>query len=126
MKIPMINLYVGWLAMLGGVLSGAVIGVFFYQTDWLGGYPSYRRRLIRLGHISFFGLGFLNILFALSTMPFVIDEGFAVIASNCFIVGVITMPICCFLASWRSSATALFVIPVLSVMGGVVSVLIGS
>jgi hypothetical protein len=111
--------------MLGGVFSGAVMGIFFHQTDWLGGYPSYRRRLFRLGHISFFGLGFLNMFFALGALPFYVDESAAMLASNCFIAGVITMPICCFLAAWHSSATALFVVPVLSVMVGVVAVLIG-
>ncbi len=112
--------------MLGGVLSGATIGLFFNQTDWLGGYPAYRRRLIRLGHISFFGLGFLNFLFALTVSPLQIEEDMANFASLSFIVGVITMPISCFLAAWRSSATALFIIPVASVLMGIVAVLIGA
>jgi hypothetical protein len=53
------NLLVGWVAMLAGVLSGAAIGLFFHQEEWLGGYGAYRRRMTRLGHISLFGLGFL-------------------------------------------------------------------
>ena len=32
----------------------------------MGGYASLRRRMTRLGHISFFGLGIINVLFALS------------------------------------------------------------
>ncbi len=66
-------------------------------------------------------IGFL----AMSGVPFYVDEDSAKLASNCFVVGVVTMPICCFLAAWRSSATALFVVPVLSVMVGIVSVLMG-
>jgi hypothetical protein len=55
------NLLVGWVGMLGGVISGTLIGLFFKREDWMGGYGWFRRRLTRLGHISFFGLGFLNI-----------------------------------------------------------------
>lgn len=50
--IPL-NLVGGWLGMLAGVLSGALVGLFFYRDDWMGGYDSWRRRLTRLGHISF-------------------------------------------------------------------------
>ena len=59
------NLVVGWAGMLGGVLTGAAIGLFFEREEWMGGYASFPRRLARLGHIAFFGLGFLNILFGL-------------------------------------------------------------
>ena len=121
----MINIHAAWIGFLLGCVAGAVPGLFFYNQEWLGGYASWRRRMIRLAHIAFFGLGFLNMLFALSALPFYVDESAAVLASNCFIVGVVTMPTCCFLAAWRSSATALFAVPVLSVMVGIVSVLIG-
>jgi hypothetical protein len=122
---PLVNLYAGWLAMLGGAVSGAAIGLFFHQTDWLGGYPSFRRRLVRLGHISFFGLGFLNLLFALTAGSLQVGETAQDIASILFIIGVVSMPTCCFLSAWRSSASGLFVIPVVSVVAGIVAVLIG-
>jgi hypothetical protein len=62
--MPTLNLVGGWIGILAGVLSGALIGLFFHQDSWMGGYASYRRRLMRLGHVAFFGLGFLNIAFA--------------------------------------------------------------
>ena len=40
--------------MLAGVLSGMAMGLFFHQDGWLGGYGSFRRRLLRLGHIAFY------------------------------------------------------------------------
>ena len=55
-----------WIGMLLGVVSGAIIGLFFHREDWMGGYNSFRRRLTRLGHISFFGLAFVNMGFALT------------------------------------------------------------
>jgi hypothetical protein len=86
------NLWAGWVAALAGVISGAVIGLFFQREEWLGGYASYRRRLLRLGHISFFGLGFSNILFGLTVRVLGTVPGIAVL----MIVSVVTMPICCF------------------------------
>jgi hypothetical protein len=37
-----------WAGMLAGVLSGAIIGLFFAREDFMGGYQSWRRRLTRL------------------------------------------------------------------------------
>ena len=62
--MPTVNLIGGWVGMLAGVLTGAFIGLFFHRDGWMGGYSSHPRRLTRLGHISFFGLGFLNLIFA--------------------------------------------------------------
>jgi hypothetical protein len=117
------NLVAGWVGMLGGILSGAVIGLFFEREDWMGGYASFRRRLARLGHIAFFGLGFVNILFALTT------EGLAastwlVTASWALVVGAVAMPTCCFLTSWRKGFARLFPIPVVAVAIGVVALLL--
>ncbi|HMF37455.1 MAG TPA: hypothetical protein VKF17_12475, partial [Isosphaeraceae bacterium] len=61
-----LNLTVAWLAILLGLISGTLLGLFFHREDWLGGYGSWRRRMLRLGHISFFGTGLLNLSFALS------------------------------------------------------------
>ena len=57
------------MGVLGGIASGAIVGLFFHADEWMGGYSSYRGRLIRLAHISFFGLGFLNLFFGLSAGP---------------------------------------------------------
>src|SRR5262249_59491418 len=64
-----LNAAFGWLWITLGMASGAVIGLRFHRSDWLGGYESWPRRLVRLGHISFFGLGILNLLFALTAPP---------------------------------------------------------
>ena len=55
-----INLYFAWAWMLTGMIAGAVTGLFFHQRDWLGGFDSWRRRMVRLAHISFLGTGLLN------------------------------------------------------------------
>lgn len=119
------NLVAGWLGMLAGVLSGAILGLFFYRDDWMGGYDSWRRRLTRLGHISFFGLGFLNLIFAATAPQLFIPNSNLRIASWAFIIGAITMPACCFLSAWRKPFRHLFPIPVLAVATGVVAILLG-
>src|SRR6478735_1886102 len=100
MDITGVNLTAGWLGVLGGVVSGCAIGLFFHQEKWMGGYSSFRRRMTRLGHISFFGLGFINLLFVFSVqsveMPLLAGQ----IASVSLVLGLITMPLCCFLAAW--------------------------
>lgn len=122
---PDTNLYAGWLLMLGGALSGAAIGLGFHKEEWLGGYGSFRRRLLRLGHIAFFGLGLLNILFALSAPRLNLGGVASTVASVGFLAGAATMPLCCFLTAWTPRARHLFPIPVLSVLVGVGAVLVG-
>ena len=111
--------------MLAGVLSGAVAGLLFHDENWMGGYASYRRRLTRLGHISFFGLGFVNLIFAATAEQLPLGQSYLIVASDALIVGACTMPICCFLSAWRKPLRHLFPIPVVAVATGVVALLIG-
>ena len=125
MLVPTINLVGGWLGMLAGVLCGAALGLYFHREDWMGGYGSYRRRLTRLGHISFFGLGFLNLIFALTAGQMFLRGLSLECASWALIVGAVTMPACCFLSAWRKPLRHLFPIPVLSLVTGIAATLAG-
>jgi hypothetical protein len=125
MHVTITNLVAGWIGMLAGVLSGATAGLLFHDENWMGGYASYRRRLTRLGHISFFGLGFLNLIFAATAELLPLRQSYLIVASDALIVGAITMPICCFLSAWRKPLRHLFPIPVASVATGIVAVLFG-
>jgi uncharacterized membrane protein YoaK (UPF0700 family) len=118
-----LNLIAGWSSMVAGAMSGAALGLFFHDDRWLGGYASFRRRLLRLGHISFFGLGILNVLFALSVAAAPIAH--ARFASIAWVVAVIAMPACCFLAAWRRPLRHLFPIPVVAVLCGLGGLLFG-
>src|SRR6516164_7893522 len=112
----MLHLAVGWSAILIGLLSGTVIGLFFHRDDWLGGYQSWRRRLVRLGHISFLGTGLLNLSFALTIGRLGLEPA-SQPASILFLLGAVSMPAVCFLAAWRKPLRHLFFIPVLSLIG---------
>jgi hypothetical protein len=117
------NLYAVWIGFLAGCISGAVPGLFFYQEDWLGGYPSWRRRMIRLAHISFFGIAFINLAFVLSGHLFSIESGVR-ISSYSLIAGAITMPLVCYLSAMKPFFRHLFFIPVVSILIGIVAFLI--
>ncbi len=120
------SLRAGWLGMLGGVLSGALMGLFFLKPDWMGGYGSQPRRLVRLGHISFFGIGLLNLFYALSLTPLEVPETAARCGSLAFLTALISMPACCFLTAWRTPMRHLFPIPVLSTATGIVLIIANS
>jgi len=125
MGISNLHLFVGWLAMLLGAASGAVMGLFFHREGWAGGYAALRRRMLRLGHISFFGIGLLNFFFALTLSLVEFPTTNVRIASAGFLVAVITMPLTCFLTAWKESFRHLFFIPVLAVLIGILPILFG-
>jgi hypothetical protein len=80
--------------------------------------------MVRLAHVSFFGIGFLNILFALSVSEMALGAVGARTASAGLILGAITMPAICLLTAWRNVFRHLFAIPVLAVGLAVVIVCI--
>lgn len=114
----MINLCAAWIGFLLGCVAGAIPGLFFHDTNWLGGYASWERRMIRLGHISFFGLGFLNLSFALTFRALEVNPP-PVISSMLLIAGAVTMPLVCYLSAWKPLFRHVFFIPVLSITLGV-------
>jgi hypothetical protein len=117
-----INLFAGWLSFFFGAASGALIGLKFHQEDWLGGYQSFQRRMVRLGHIAFFGLGLINILFALSAPAFGASE-WTRWASWLLVVGAATMSANCFLTAWRRAFRHAFFIPAGATMIGILAFL---
>lgn len=88
------NLYAAWTGVLLGFVTGTISGFFFFREDWLGGYASWPRRMIRLGHISFFGLAFINFAFVF-TVAFLDLPSVSSLASWLFILGAATMPLVC-------------------------------
>lgn len=120
-----LNWLAGWLLVLAAFVTGAAIGLFFHRDEFLGGYGSFRRRLLRLGHIACAALGMLNVIFSLSPWPPALSlTGTA--ASIALVTGGVTMPAACFLCAWRESFRHTFVIPVAALVLGVVLTLIGS
>ncbi len=113
-----LNWYVGWWLILAGFASGALLGLFFHRADFLGGYGSFRRRMLRLGHIAFCALGMLNLIVAIGASD-------THLGSRLFVVGGVAMPVVCFLTAWKEKCRHLFVIPVMALAAAVVLTLSG-
>jgi hypothetical protein len=109
------NWYAGWWLILAGFASGAALGLFFHRPDFLGGYGSFRRRMLRLGHIACAALGMLNLIVSLSLQ-----------SSPLLVAGGAMMPAICFLTAWKEKYRHLFFLPVLALLAAVVFVLCGS
>ena len=120
-----INETFGWVWVLVGLLTGLGLGMGFQRDDWMGGYASFRRRLVRLGHISFLGLGILNILFAISGPRLALSGTSLSLASWTLILGGVSMPACCALMAWRRAAYPLFGLPVASLVLGTTLIVVG-
>jgi hypothetical protein len=118
------NLFLAWLWILLGFGSGLVLGLFFHRENWLGGYGSLKRRMYRLGHISFFGLGTVNLLFWLTMQKISVPGPLAGTASGAFILGALTMPVCCVVMAHFPKAHLIFAVPVISLItGGILTLL---
>lgn len=102
----------GWFWITLGLTAGMVLGLFFHREHWLGGYASYRRRLVRLGHIAFLGMGMLNVLAAKSLPGALLDPAKVAIVAWGFIIAAISMPLTCFVTAWLPKLKPLFAIPV--------------
>lgn len=118
------NAHLGWGLILAGFVSGAAVGLCFHREDFWGGYGSFRRRIVRLGHIAFVALGFLNLVYALFPYP-AAGTTAGLVAGWGLAVGGVAMPTVCLLSGWRSGFRHLFFIPVLSLVSAVTALLFG-
>jgi hypothetical protein len=120
-----LNLLFAWLWILLGFVSGLGLGLFFHRENWLGGYGSFKRRMYRLGHISFFGLGAVNLLFYLTMQKISPQEPLAGVASWALIIGGVAMPLCCVFMAHFPKAHLIFAVPVVSlILGGALTLAI--
>jgi len=49
MTLETLNILSGWIGISLGVFTGALFGLLFHKEDWLEGYNSWPRRMLRLG-----------------------------------------------------------------------------
>lgn len=108
------NATLGWSLVIVGFVWGAVLGLGFQRSDYLGGYQSFPRRLLRLGHIACIALGAFNVFWS-SVGTDVAWAGAA------WALGAVSMPMVCALTAWRPGFRHLFFLPVLSVLLGAVN-----
>lgn len=107
---PSVHEALGFGLILVGFVSGAALGGGFLREDFLGGYASPRRRLLRLAHIACIALGVLNLEFVRST------AATSVVASFGFAFGALAMPIACVLVARSRRFYLVFSVPVLALV----------
>jgi hypothetical protein len=76
--------------------------------------------MLRLGHISFFGLGGVNLMFFFTVQAMGMGGPLVNWASAALIIGGVAMPACCALMAWKIRLQFLFGIPVISLLAGAV------
>lgn len=113
------NLLAAWVGIFAGMSAGAVVGLFFGREHFAGGYGSWPRRLMRLGHISFFGLAIINFMFYMTAAALPGSQDQLMASSMLLIAGAILMPAVCYLSAWRPAIRHAFFLPVGCLIGGV-------
>lgn len=111
-------LIAAWIGIFGGLLAGALQGLRFADPEWLGGYGSWRRRMLRLAHISLIALPLIN-LASLFTVSYLKLSGWPVgTAFVLLLVAQATMPLVCLLSALDRRFRHLFCIPVATLLSG--------
>ncbi len=120
LDVPRINLLAAWGGVILGFVSGMCLGLGFHKEQFLGGYGSHKRRLYRLGHISFFGLAIINFMFWLTVKLEELNGEVVDTAALALLIGAATMPLCCVLLAHWPKMHPTFAVPVLSLLYGAV------
>ncbi len=129
-EISQRNRMVAWMSFAMGVGSGLVLGLWSFDgpvptPTFLGEYSDTSRRLARLGHIAFFGLGFLNLHFAYDLAHCQLTTRLKMLASRTLIFGNIFLPLTLFAAAAYHPLKYLMPIPAMSVFVGICTVVYG-
>lgn len=111
------NIQFGWLWVFLGIISGAILGTFAFNgpiqlpLEFMD-YSSLPRRMLRLAHISFIGLGFLNWMYGITinSLRMKINQN----ASRLFILGAVTMPLFLIVSAFYEPFKYSLVIPAVS------------
>ncbi len=120
-----INIAFGWSWMCFGFIMGMVMGTRVEQfgmntldrgPDWLGGYESVPRRLLRLAHVAFIMLPLLNIVFGQHIDAALVSLEWKRVASGSMIFGAIGIPLLCLAAVFYRPAKVLLGVPATAVL----------
>jgi|TARA_B100000315_G_C14583683_1_gene591826 hypothetical protein len=124
------NRSVGWWSFVFGVFSGLLMGLWSFggpvpEPGWVGGYDDLARRFLRLGHIAFFGLGFLNLHLARALPEIALGPAWRRTASRAMNFGNITLPAGLIWAAAWEPAKYVLPLPALSVFAALIVVAVG-
>ena len=103
-----------------GAAVGLILGLWSFDGPlpvpaWLGAYVDTPRRLVRLGHIAFFGLGILNLLLAREYAALALRDATIKTAFHCMNFGNVFLPCTLIAAAVYAPAKPFLAAPALSV-----------
>jgi hypothetical protein len=116
----MVNELFGWISVLAGLAMGLYMGLKFQREDWLGGYNSFPRRMVRLAHVALVALGILNVQFGQSLPRLQLSSTAAGVASFAFMAAAVLMPVCCLWMAARRSHFEIFAAPISCLAAGLI------
>lgn len=114
------NLAVGWSSLAVGAVTGLVLGLWSFGgpvplPEAIGAYDALARRLLRLGHIAFFGLGILNIMLSRNIGQWLIPPDRARLALRAMNFGNLFLPVTLIAAAFFEPLKYLMSLPALAV-----------
>ena len=114
------NRIVGWCSFVLGITAGLIMGMWSFNgplpvPEFLGEYDDVSRRLARLGHIAFFGLGIINLLLARELPRLTLKPTIRRVASAAMNLGNLFLPLTLLAAAAYHPLKYLMPIPATSV-----------
>ena len=115
-----LNRAVAWTSLTLGAGTGLILGLWSFDGPlpvpaWIGDYGDTPRRLLRLAHIAFFGLGILNLLLARELLALGLGERTMRAAFRCMNFGNALLPMTLFAAAIHLPLMPLAALPAVSV-----------
>ena len=114
MEIGRRNVVFGWVWLLGGLILGAIMGMWSFGgplASPFGDYTSLPRRLVRLGHVAFMALPMLNILYGYEIDKVKLTKNMKKFGSVSIILGAILMPLLLISAAFYEPIKYLTMLP---------------
>jgi hypothetical protein len=125
------NRLVGWTSLAVGIAVGLVMGLWSFDgpmqpPDWIGEYADTSRRLVRLGHIAFIGLGTIDILIERELERSSLAPAARAVASWSMVVGNVLLPMTLFAAAANRPVKYFMAVPASAVFLALVLAAAGS
>jgi hypothetical protein len=128
---PALNRAIGFTSLLTGVASGMILGLWSFGGPLpvptaIGEYGDLPRRLLRLGHIAFFGLGLINLAIAGHWRRLDLDRQAARRALWLMNLGNLGLPPLLLAAAWQPVLLYLMPAPVVCVFAALALCAVGA
>ena len=120
-----LNIIFGWCWINIGFIMGMVMGMKFEKANWLSGYASWERRMLRLSHVAFIFLSILNIVYGHELINVNLSASWKQAGSILIIIGAIGIPTVVFTAAFYKKILYWLAIPIIALTSSTLIMAIG-